>query len=860
MGKDADRDREDRQTFRRLKIFFRGRASEWPVHHLKTFQKISVLGSMRYSTYCTDGDGSNLWRSETQARAQRLVDTVSRLTRNQSSEIQWRLDIEKIVYKRFELEIKCPSCKKRLWRSEIEAEPEISNEITRSLQKRRDDRAPCSCTAEEKLKNRGSLDLNHIFDYRADEFIVHGGEAHYDLRPRKPDRVYGLQQTKFFTQALQAITATIQDRVTEEAELDENFKAFQFTPFEERARPLIFPFLISEAKTERGDSFDACERQTAFPIWTLLRLQELLQARSEQGLTEQGGSLVWFLQIEERNGGFMDALQTLKRIAEINIHHITSQNILDLWTGRLDSRDGALQILLLVDYIFDWARDLYRHGIARLLKVLSKKASGEEPNDIVSISLDADFLSIDQGMVTLQDQMELDPPSNQGVAVWQHQMELDPPAQFAEILETSDLCEEKSEQWQKTDTVAGAFRDPSIIETCFEYVRFTNDVFQTLLAPFITSGIPEERLQQFTSAMEDAVAGHAVMIPDDVLSYLEEQWTGKRRLLDGVAPDSLARHAIMVYYVHFSKRWQPRQVIACIVFDQDVIKMIQKNAGHKRAVSTKGDTPPMEVISHDVTTIIQRLRGQSMRDTFLAAIESRSVFLDKRASGTPGFEAKPCSPFEIPALFQDLQIISSQDLRGSIEPLTRFSGIVEYQKVNSTDPASTFITPYKMYPPFGSPHSRPKSLLVYSNDIREATEFGGPEWCLFCLATNGNVPDIKDQFNLLTSLWQEDGFYTTNYFLSRVKKISHWRVYTAWDDVTEAISQWRGMLENIYTIKYLANLAEAKPLALSSSIKWSMAKRGGKKVYGLFGNGMKSWDIIKIKSEFVEGIFYSDSE
>jgi hypothetical protein len=114
------------------------------------------------------------------------------------------------------------------------------------------------------------------------------------LRPRKPDRVYGLQQTKFFTQALQAITATIQDRVTEEVEVDEIFKAFQFTPFEERARPLIFPFLISEAKTERGDSFDACERQTAFPIWTLLRMQEVLQVMSKQRLTEQGGSLVWF--------------------------------------------------------------------------------------------------------------------------------------------------------------------------------------------------------------------------------------------------------------------------------------------------------------------------------------------------------------------------------------------------------------------------------------------------------------------------------------------------------------------------------------------------------------------------------------
>ena len=106
MGKDADRDREDRRTFRRLKIRFRDRATEWPLHHLKTFQKVSILGSTKYSEYGKDGNEMLLWQSETKARAQRLVDTVSRLARNQSSEMQWRLDIEKILYKRFEFEIK----------------------------------------------------------------------------------------------------------------------------------------------------------------------------------------------------------------------------------------------------------------------------------------------------------------------------------------------------------------------------------------------------------------------------------------------------------------------------------------------------------------------------------------------------------------------------------------------------------------------------------------------------------------------------------------------------------------------------------------------------------------------------------
>jgi hypothetical protein len=79
MGKDADRDREDRQIFKRLKIFFRGKDSEWPIHHLKSLQKVLILGSTQYSTYCKDEDGTQFWRQETKARAQHLVDTVSRL-------------------------------------------------------------------------------------------------------------------------------------------------------------------------------------------------------------------------------------------------------------------------------------------------------------------------------------------------------------------------------------------------------------------------------------------------------------------------------------------------------------------------------------------------------------------------------------------------------------------------------------------------------------------------------------------------------------------------------------------------------------------------------------------------------------
>lgn len=34
-----------------------------------------------------------------------------------------------------------------------------------------------------------------------------------------------------------------------------------------------------------------------------------------------------------------------------------------MWRGSITSKDGALQLLLIVDYVFEWARDIYCEDI-----------------------------------------------------------------------------------------------------------------------------------------------------------------------------------------------------------------------------------------------------------------------------------------------------------------------------------------------------------------------------------------------------------------------------------------------------------------------------------------------------------------
>jgi hypothetical protein len=66
---------------------------------------------------------------------------------------------------------------------------------------------------------------------------------------------------------------------------------------------------------------------------------------------------------------------------------IDLQHIIDIWGGRITRLDDALRLLLIVDYIFDWARDLYRPTILHDLKtaVGCDSASLAKDSDIMSV-------------------------------------------------------------------------------------------------------------------------------------------------------------------------------------------------------------------------------------------------------------------------------------------------------------------------------------------------------------------------------------------------------------------------------------------------------------------------------------------
>jgi hypothetical protein len=96
--------------------------------------------------------------------------------------------------------------------------------------------------------------------------------AERGVKTRQPDRVFGLSQTKVF-----------KEHITSQRQL-------RHSPFADGN--VLYPFLIIEAKSEKGSSgFDSIESQTAFPIRTLLKLQQDLSSVCETSVNP----LVWFL-------------------------------------------------------------------------------------------------------------------------------------------------------------------------------------------------------------------------------------------------------------------------------------------------------------------------------------------------------------------------------------------------------------------------------------------------------------------------------------------------------------------------------------------------------------------------------------
>ncbi|KAJ4303245.1 hypothetical protein N0V90_002138 [Kalmusia sp. IMI 367209] len=277
------------------------------------------------------------------------------------------------------------------------------------------------------------------------------------------------------------------------------------------------------------------------------------------------------------------------------------EHVLRIWSGSIITRDGALQLLLLIDYIFDWARDVYREDVIRELRVL---ATGY--NDAASeFYTDHDIFST----------VPVDTLDHTGV-----------PTGEGEDLQAS-LSLQAS--FTEADARTGVIRHASLIESSYCCVFVTRDNVKTLL-----NSVPQPKLvglcRKVLNHMRDACS-----VELSALDAVEQQWTGSARLSSRQLMGTKF-YTVMSFSTYISSSWHlVRELFAIAIAEdawEDIIVASKLKQGRGKA------RPPVTLQDLDGAALlntIKRLQAGSPSQVLYSAISRRSLKLGDSIGGKP---------------------------------------------------------------------------------------------------------------------------------------------------------------------------------------------------------------------------------
>ncbi|KAI1291043.1 hypothetical protein F5Y03DRAFT_377592 [Xylaria venustula] len=339
----------------------------WPQVHAEYFRAVKKLGRTSFDEWEKQATPKSATHSSsyTKRKVEWLAEQAYKLEQEGSSECDLRLGLEDDVLFGLQWDSTCRNCRALLFRSEIPVVNTRPSKSAHDLQEIAQRRKSCHCPVGSRPEYKYGMDPSPIFVSHAGPTVNYeqllGNLQKYNTtkpariaRPKipekpaklKPDRVFGLKPTYHLIDLL----VKYYNSTSEDAE---PIISQLFT-----SSSLVFPFFVVEAKADSSpNSHLDIQTQSAFPIQKFLNEQRDLSLKAQDKVES---SLVWSLGYRGNDwkvyGCYMDKATNKLRY-----------NFQPLWNGNLSTKDGALQLLRIVDYIVEWARDVYRVGImARL--------------------------------------------------------------------------------------------------------------------------------------------------------------------------------------------------------------------------------------------------------------------------------------------------------------------------------------------------------------------------------------------------------------------------------------------------------------------------------------------------------------
>ncbi|KAL5044206.1 hypothetical protein BDW71DRAFT_209612 [Aspergillus fruticulosus] len=567
---------------------------KWPTHWPETrrqlFHDIVKLGDSRFGTFEGNYSTGKPWRAQIKRRAVKLAYLADRCRGEGKNEPSWRASLEHEVLYRFTVEVSCPRCRARLWRSEIEAAVESSDSQALSLDERRKHRMPCRCP-EGLGQTTDFHGVNMIFSDRSETSIHYHPPLPIRSRSKghkkyeQPDRVYGLIET----QNIKILLDSPDQRRTLDSQVKSLRDILEVSPFKGDRKPLLFPFLLIEAKPDTVGDSAGVEMQSAFTIQRLLMVQDGLRAATRVASMWATGPLVWFFGWHGQDwyvkGSFIDHTDRSS----------PRYCIVDLWQGNICRQSSALQLLLIVDYIFDWARDAYRPCVIKELSILAAREMQPFDPDI--------FSTVDRS----QSQIESELP---GFSC----------SQESSSLHTSTAGPEPG--LENTHPLSGVVRDASNVETRFLSLHITEANVGELWV-----SLPAHLRESATTFMDTLRQSldSSWRVTGRTLSSIQAAWTGNLDApeIAGGSNTGIASHEIfftmIVILFYMSDDWTPVRQLTYLAISEGALQVLLSQhslPGQPRHFEAR--TPIVDRSS--IEPFIVSIRGQSIASNLMAAV------------------------------------------------------------------------------------------------------------------------------------------------------------------------------------------------------------------------------------------------
>jgi len=444
--------------------------------------------------------------------------------------------------------------------------------------------------------------------------------------------------------------------------------------------------------------------------------------------------------------------------------------------------DGALQILLIVDYIFDWARDLYRGVIYRQLEALALGADSDDR----SVATDSDIFSL-RGVSRREIVQKYNSPAADPIRAFhlageqfQHskrqRLLRDPSFNFQSAFQLNKLGLPDFEQWQKFDNELGVFRPSNVVDNVFECVHITGSNLVTTLSLFKRARRTEDVEGRF---IKQSIESNSFTVSSRFLDQLRALWTShlqERASIQDNPENSVLPHNVVVtfgYRVRFSREWKLIRYLTCLAIDTVALTTLIQRSRYKGLQSSDILQRSPQLSQDDAATLVEWLQSNTVVDNFAFAKNQKTGLVVKNKESTGGFVLETSiNALTFKDLVYDLHHTCSTGPDRDIDdcPLSQFATQTVGQSVSEIDDkarkSGTHRQKTDRYSYLERKLRREKFVLFCSepleSGVRRMRNKPVTQFCVFGLGLNQEPPDRMYQLVILAEIYEKGELFFHN--------------------------------------------------------------------------------------------------